>query len=106
MPGSTDRPDAVPAWGLYNADSPRALYRLLIEEAITQKFGNSAIEDEDAYMTHLDILDFAIDAAINLLGVGTTWQPVITAILTDQPIAVDISPLIRACSPADSMHLA
>ena len=103
MPDS--KSTSTPAWGLYNADSPRALYRLLIEEAIQQKFGQCPIEDEDAYHAHLDILDFAIDAAVNLLGVGTSWQPVITAILTDQPIAVDISPLLRACSPADSMHL-
>lgn len=96
---------STPAWGLYNADSPHALYRLLIEEAITQKFGDNAIPDQDAYYTHLDILDFAIDAALALLGVGTSWQPVIQSILNGQPIAVDIAPLLRACSPADSMRL-
>jgi len=96
---------STPAWGLYNADSPQTLYRILVEEAIAQKFGECPIEDEDAYHTHLDILDFALDAAMKLLGVGTSWQPVIHAVLTDQPIAVDISPLIRACSPADSMGL-
>ncbi len=35
----------------------------------------------------------------------TSWQPVIQAIMQDQPIAIDIAPLIRACSPADSMGL-
>ncbi len=106
MPGSkptSTRP--TPAWGLYNADSPQALYRLLIEEAITQKFGDNAIPDEDAYYIHLDILDFAIDAALALLGVGTSWQPVIQAILQGKPIPIDMEHLIRACSPADSMHL-
>lgn len=93
------------AWDYTHADSPQRLYRLLIEEAISQKFGDNAIPDEDLYYIHLDILDFAIDAALQLLGVGTSWQGVIEAILHEQPIAVDIAPLLRACSPADSMGL-
>lgn len=105
MHGSARTSTTTPAWGLYNADSPHALYRLLIEEAITQKFGDNAIPNEEMYYIHLDILDFAIDAALALLGVGTSWQPVIQAIMQGQPIAVDIAPLLRACSPADSMAL-
>lgn len=90
-------------WDLHHIDSPQALYRLLIKEAISQKFGDNAIPDEETYYTHLDILDFALDTALRLLGVGTSWQPVVDALMHDQPIPIDLDHLIRACSPADTL---